>query len=414
MKMLQLRGTTKEENEILTRVGPGTPMGELLRRYWWPVGVSADLKDKPTFIRVLGEDLVLFRGKSGKPGLLGAYCPHRRANLCLGNVVGEDLRCRYHGFTFDVTGKLVYVPKEVPDPEAYMAGVQHLAYPVQELGGLIFAYLGPQPAPLLPRFQFLAAPGERHAKITGISNCNWLQCVENGMDPLHVAYTHGGTSLEGLDVEPDMFFEETPWGLVHKAYRPERDGRWNYREHHLLFPGISCGGTPGRYVEGSAGTPLMSARWSVPIDDVTTLILRCTLKPADNPGRFVRDPLPPVWKAVTVEPYKEYRHRNEDGSVTLGYTIPRFVATEDATLIDSLGPIVEREKEYLHPQGDFGMFVLRTMYLREVEKVRAGRDPIGTVRDPAQNELIEITAYERWITEAERQAHRAQARPITL
>jgi hypothetical protein len=152
----------------------------------------------------------------------------------------------------------------------------------------------------------------------------------------------------------------------------------------------------------------------VPIDDVTTLILRCTLKPADNPGRFVRDPLPPVWKAVPVEPYKEYKHRNEDGSVTLGYTIPRFVATEDATLIDSLGPIVEREKEYLHPQGDFGMFVLRRMYLREVEKVRAGGDPIGTVRDPAQNELIEITAYERWITEAERQAHRAQARPITL
>ncbi len=415
MALTALPRTTEEENRTLTRVGPGTPMGELLRRYWLPVGVSSDLKDRPTFIRVLGEDLVLFRGKGGQAGLLGAYCSHRRANLCLGTVVGDDLRCRYHGFTYDRGGRLVYVPKEVPDPAAYMASVQHPAYPVQELGGFVFAYLGPHPAPLLPRFQFLAADGERHAKITGVSDCNWLQCVENGMDPLHVAYTHGGTSLEGLDVEPDMYFEETAWGLVHKAFRPNREpGRINYREHHLLFPGISCGGSPGRYIEGGGGTPVMSARWSVPIDDTHTLILRCTFKPADNPGRFVRDPLPPAWKAVTIEPYKEYKNRNEDGSVTLGYVIPRVVATEDATLIDSLGPVVDREKEYIHPRGDLGMIVLRRMYLREVERVRAGADPLGTIRDAAKNSLIPITAYERWINDEESRKMRSLSRPLQM
>ena len=99
--------TTKEENEILTQVGRGTPMGELLRRYWWPVGISADLKDKPTFIRLLGEDLVLFRDGKGRPGVLGALCSHRRANLCLGNVEEKGIRCRYHGWLYDTDGNVL-------------------------------------------------------------------------------------------------------------------------------------------------------------------------------------------------------------------------------------------------------------------------------------------------------------------
>ncbi|MGQ0572419.1 MAG: Rieske 2Fe-2S domain-containing protein [Armatimonadota bacterium] len=412
-KRIQNVNVNKTENERLTRVGRGTPMGELLRRYWLPIGVSSDLKEKPTFVRVLGEDLVLFRGKGGQTGLLGATCPHRHANLCLGNVVGDDLRCRYHGYTWSPEGKLVYVPKEEPD-SSYLDSVTHLAYPTQELGGLVFAYLGPQPAPLLPRYQFIAGEGEHFAKITGISNCNWLQCVENGMDPMHVSYTHGDV-WDDLEAEPGIAFEETPWGLVHKAFRPGREpGKVNYREHHLLFPGISCVGSPGRVLEGSSGTPVISARWSVPIDDTHTLIIRCTHKAADNPGRFTRDPIAPAWKGVPVEPYKEYKNRNEDGTVTIGYTIPGVIATEDATLIDSLGPIVERSQEHLHPFGDFGMVTMRRMYLREIAKVRAGRDPIGTVRDSAKDALIVVPAYERWITEEDRQRMRAQSRPIKI
>jgi 5,5'-dehydrodivanillate O-demethylase len=413
-RRIQNVNVDERENEVLTRVGKGTPMGEMLRRYWLPVGISADLKDKPTFVRILGEDLVLFRGKEdGKTGLVGAYCPHRGAHLCFGNIVGDDLRCRYHGFTYNRAGDLVYVPKEKPH-SSFLESVHHLAYPTQEMGGVIFAYLGPAPAPLIPRFQFLAGEGERFAKITGVSNCNWLQCVENGMDPMHVSYTHGDV-WEDLETEPGIAFEETPWGLIHKAVRPGREpGMMNYREHHLLWPGISCGGSPGRFLEGGDGKGVISARWSVPIDDTHTLIMRCTYKPATNPGRFTRDPIAPAWKAVPAEPYREYKHRNEDGTVNLGYSIPSVIATEDATLIDSLGPIVNRAGEFLHPFGDFGMVAMRRMYLREVDKVRRGKDPIGVIRDPKQHGLIEIKAWEQWITEEQWKKIRAEAKPLRV
>lgn len=392
--------TTKEENEILTRVVAGTPMGELWRRYWIPVGISADLKDRPTFIRVLGEDLVLFRDGSGQPGLLGALCSHRRANLCLGDVEQKGLRCRYHGWLYDTNGKVLQTPGE-PRESTLKENIRHLAYPVQELGSLIFAYLGPQPAPLLPRFDFLAGEGERYSKITGIANCNWLQCVENGIDPLHVSFTHGDVWTD-LEVEPEMAFEENEYGLVHKAYRPgSTPGTLNYRKHHLLMPGISCGGSQQRNLEGASGTPPTSCRWSVPIDDTTTLIIRLVYKPVDNAGKFTRDPIPRAWKAVQVDPYKEYRGGKDGKPIVLGYTIPPAIATEDATLMDSLGPIVDRENEHILPHADYGIVTLRNMYLKELETVRAGGDPKGTIRDESKNRLIVIPAYERFISEAE-------------
>jgi len=131
--------TTRQENTILTQTGRGTPMGELLRRYWWPVGISAHLKDKPTFIRVMGEDLVLFRDGQGRAGVLGAYCAHRRANLCLGDVETGGLRCRYHGWLYDTEGRVLQTPGEPPESKL-KDGIRQLAYPVEELGGLVFAF----------------------------------------------------------------------------------------------------------------------------------------------------------------------------------------------------------------------------------------------------------------------------------
>ena len=389
---------TREENNLLTSVGRGTPIGEFWRRYWIPIAISAELQNKPTFIRVLGEDLVLFRNGKGQPGLLGALCSHRRANLCLGTVLPDGLRCRYHGWIYDTNGNVIQTPGEPPGSN-FKDTIHHLAYSVQEMGSLIFAYLGPQPEPLLPRFNFLAGKGERHSKITGVAKCNWLQCVENGIDPLHVSFTHGDVWAD-LEVEPEMDFEETEHGLVHKAYRPaEEPGKFNYREHHLLMPGISCGGSQQRNLEGAAGTPPISCRWSVPIDDTHTLIIRLIYKPADNPGRFTRDPIPPAWRAVEIEPYKEHNQNSGDGPVELGYTMARLIATEDATLMDSLGPIVDRENEHLLTQADYGISTLRSMYLNEVEVVNRGLDPKGVIRDKKKNGLIVIPSYELAISE---------------
>jgi len=394
--------TSREENDTLTGVRRGTPMGEFLRRYWWPVGISADLKDKPTFIRVLGEDLVLFRDGGGTTGVLGALCAHRRANLCLGDVEKNGLRCRYHGWLYDTTGRVLQIPGEPPDSRL-MDSIDHLAYPTQELGGLVFAYLGPEPAPLLPRYDFLAGDGEVYVTVQGLQNCNWLQCVENGLDPVHPSFTHGGAWPDIRNTEPDLGFEDTAYGLVYKAYRATKEpGKLNYREHHLLMPGISCGGSGGRYLKGeSGGTPVSAARWSVPIDETHTLLMRVRFKPSDNPGSYEGDPFSERWKPPDsfIEPYKEYK---DSAHPVLGYDIPPLHFIEDGMLVDSLGPRVDREHENLSSVIDEGIIRLRNMYLGEIERVKKGQDPKGLIRDPAQNQLIVIRAYEKWVSEAER------------
>jgi hypothetical protein len=205
-----------------------------------------------------------------------------------------------------------------------------------------------------------------------------------------------------LEVEPEMGFTKTEWGLVHKAYRPGgKPDTYNYREHHLLMPGISCGGSQQRNLEGAAGTPPVSCRWSVPIDDTHTLIIRLVWKSADNPGTFKKDPIARAWRAVTIEPYKEYMEKPGDEPPTLGYSMPSVIASEDATIIESLGDIVDRENENLLPLGDYGITELRDLYMEAVRAVQEGRDPQGTIRDEAANQNIVVPAYEYDITREE-------------
>jgi 5,5'-dehydrodivanillate O-demethylase oxygenase subunit len=413
--------TTKEQNEILTRVGRSTPMGELLRRYWWPVGFSDDLKDKPTFVRLMGEDLVLFRDGTGKPGVLAALCAHRRANLCLGNVEREGLRCRYHGWLYDTTGKILQTPGE-PRDSKLKDSVEHPGYPTQELGGLVFTYIGPQPIPLLPRFHFLAADGERDILIQAFNNSNWLQNVENGIDPFHVSFLHGDVWTP-MAVEPEKItFEETDWSVIYKALRSGRkEGEYNYREHHIIMPAIASGGDPSvsfgdDQSEASRLHPV-TCRWSVPIDDTHTMNVRIRFRPPgmrqERKLRGYTNPLAAaqpesrwgITRPPAIEPYKEYR---ESDSATLGYTIPSTTAQEDAMMLDSLGPIVDRENENLSVI-DEGITLLRDCYLRQIDVLKAGRDPKGVVRNEKENQLIVVGGIYRWIGAAERKEIQAAA-----
>ena len=394
--------TTKEQNEILTRVGPGTPMGDLLRRYWWPAGFSAHLKDRPTFIRLLCEDLVLFRDGKGRAGVLGALCSHRRANLCLGNVESDGLRCRYHGWLYDTSGKVLQTPGE-PRESKLQDNVRHLAYPAQELGGVVFTYLGPDPAPLLPRFHFLAAEGERDWLIQAFNNSNWLQSVENGIDPYHVSFTHGDV-WKPMAVEPEkIMFEETEWGAVYKAIRPGRKkGEYNFRMHYIIMPGIASGGDNTVSSGGdlpASEFPAVTCRWAVPIDDTHTMNLRVRFKPPEEHRLQIANQL-------RIEPYKEYKESNNP---TLGYNIPAAVFEEDATIIDSLGPIADRENENLSVI-DGGIILLRDMYSKQIAVVKAGGEPKGVIRDKEKNEMIVVGGRYRWISEDERkQIERATA-----
>ena len=176
---------TAEENEVLTRVGPGTKMGNLLRRYWQPVAGLSEMENRWTMpVRMLGEDLVLFKTRGGEFGLIAEQCPHRAASLVSGIPTEEGIRYPYHGWMFDGQGRCVEQPNET-GRNALKGKVVTSAYPVQELGGLLFAYLGPEPAPLLPRFDGFVEPRAIRHLGKAIINCNWLQIMENSVDPVH-------------------------------------------------------------------------------------------------------------------------------------------------------------------------------------------------------------------------------------
>ena len=197
-----------------------------------------------------------------------------------------------------------------------------------------------------------------------------------------------------------MGFKETEYGLVYKTFRTtSKEGAYNYREHHLLMPGISVGGSGGRLLRSGSGTPQTSARWSVPIDDTHTIELRARYKPADNPGKYPPEPITVDWKPIPIEPYREYR---ESDNPVLGYQMPPVPVTEDAIILDSLPPIADRENEHLSAIIDEGVIMVRNMYLKELDTLRAGDDPKGTIRDKSKNQIIVIPAYESWVSAAER------------
>src|SRR5262245_9606504 len=185
---------TAEQNDRLTRVGPGTPAGELFRRYWLPVAATVELEEEPVKqVRILGEDLVLYVDRSGQYGLIGSKCLHRRVSMVFGMPERQGLRCPYHGWLYDETGQCIETPAEdmsAPD-STFKDRLKMEGYPVQELGGLIFAYLGPRPTPLLPRWDPLVKAATDRPAI-GWANipCNYLQIMENSLDQTHVEWLH--------------------------------------------------------------------------------------------------------------------------------------------------------------------------------------------------------------------------------
>ncbi len=204
---------TVEQNGRITRVGPGTPMGELMRRYWHPIAAAGELVKNPTkAVRLLGEDLVLYRNRSGTIGLIEASCAHRRGNLLFGIPEDEGLRCPYHGWLYDETGQCIETPAEAED-STFATRVKLKAYPVEELGGLIFAYMGPDPRPLLPRYYPFVEPGMTRSIGWAVVPCNWLQVMENSLDPMHGEFLHRYFSnyvLERLGILRDR---GNVWGI---------------------------------------------------------------------------------------------------------------------------------------------------------------------------------------------------------
>ena len=190
---------TAEENELFTRIGPNTPLGKLMRWYWHPIAAATQLDEYPVRrVKLLGESLVLYRDRSGNLGLIGDTCAHRRVNLGFGIPEVVGLRCPYHGWRYDGSGQCVEMPEEAKD-SSFPSRVQIPAYPVKELAGVIFAYLGPDPAPLLPNWDLFVAENVLHDVGFQVLDCNWLQIQENDLDPAHLEWLHGYFSNYALE-----------------------------------------------------------------------------------------------------------------------------------------------------------------------------------------------------------------------
>jgi nitrite reductase/ring-hydroxylating ferredoxin subunit len=266
------------EDIELTHVGPGTPGGEYLRRFWQPVGFVADLDDRPRRIRLLGEDLVLFRDGRGQIGLLQVLCPHRGASLEFGRVADRGLRCCYHGWLFDVDGRILETPGESPT-STLKDRLCHGAYPTREHQGLIFAYLGPPDRrPPLPILDVFDLPGYRRIPTSWMWPANWVQIRENAMDPAHTYFLHttvsGPQFTEQFAAMPEHEWQETPLGMVYIATRRVKDDLVWVRICEVILPNFHQ--FPSNWNEPSdeqLGVPPMLFDWAVPLDDTHTLVI---------------------------------------------------------------------------------------------------------------------------------------------
>ncbi len=364
-----------QENERLTRVGPGAPMGELLRRYWHPIAATAELDENPTKeVRLLGEDLVVYRDRSGQYGLVGRYCAHRRVNLAYGIPEERGLRCMYHGWLYDETGQCIEQPfEETVRPESrFKDKIQLPGYPVQEQSGLLFAYMGPAPAPYLPLWGPLIWDNVvREVAITEVP-CNWLQCMENSLDPVHVEWLHRYyTSYVWMrqgkiaDTQPPKIrhrkigFDVFDRGIIKRRVLDgytEDDDDWKVG-HPILFPHIL-------YVQ--AGGVLSTLQHRVPIDDERTLHVSFYAYEA-APGAQA-----PAQEHV---PYRRVSMYNEDGGFAVDFSLD-----QDKMAWATQGAIAQREREALG-ESDTGIILLRKLLNEQMRIVEDGGDPMNVFRD---------------------------------
>jgi 5,5'-dehydrodivanillate O-demethylase len=371
---------TREENELLTRVGRGTPCGELLRRYWHPVAAVGELtEEKPIkAVKVLGEELVIYRDKQGKHGLLGEHCPHRLASLAYGRVDHEGIRCPYHGWKFDSAGKCLEQPAE-PASSTFKDRIKHVAYPVETLGGLIFAYLGPEPKPLLPRWDVLVwENGKRWIVKDSIIDCNWLQPMENSVDPAHLFWLHGDTAHLAPRVK--KYAEQHEFIVFEFGIKKRRTSlpvaageSPMVDEHPLLFPTTLRHVAP--YENGKGHRHNLQIR--VPVDDAHTQVFRVNFVPSDGESSPLEAQVP--WR------YSQLKKGLRDYNL-------RMVSAQDSMAWETQGAITDRTDERLGA-GDQGIIALRKLLKEQIEIVQKGLDPIGIIRDPEKNRRIELNVF---------------------
>jgi nitrite reductase/ring-hydroxylating ferredoxin subunit len=358
-------------DETLVSVAKGTPGGELLRRYWHPVALSAEIKDLPVQVRALGEDVILFRTPAGKIGAMHPRCAHRGTNLFYGKVEERGIRCCYHGWLFDTEGRCLEQPCE-PQGGLKRENYRQPWYPAEERYGLVFAYLGPlEKEPPLPRFDTLENLGEdRFLVASGDSigsggpermPCNWFQTHENVMDPFHVFVLHSTFSTKQFNdmmaVPPEISFGASEHGCYSVQLRRFDDGTMLRRITEIVLPNIRIVADPFLRSFGKGN----SVAWALPIDATNTRIFTVFAWPKSEPvpARFNRNPM---YGGKTWVELDAAGHQRMPG---------------DFEAQVSQGPITFHSEEQL-ATSDRGVALYRKLFRQAVKDVEEGRDPPNT------------------------------------
>ncbi|MBM2812103.1 MAG: phthalate 4,5-dioxygenase [Chloroflexi bacterium] len=373
-----------EENDLLTRTGPGTPMGDLIRRYWQPAALSREipLGGAPVPLKLLGEELVLFRDEAGRPGLIGLHCAHRGADLSYGRLEDGGLRCIYHGWVYDVNGRCLEQPGE-PAGSTFHERIRHRAYPCREAGGIVYTYMGPDQPPLLPPYEFVGIPETNRNNYKVFQDCNFLQSNEGNLDPTHLSFLHlmadddpeAAQTLCKEDRHPTIETEDTDFGVRIYCIRRVHGDRNYVRVTNFVLPNFAAvSGTPGGY----------AVNWHVPIDDEHhwRFGIRFNRARPMPPGTIQSDRDGGVGADHRLGRSRANRYlQDRETMQTWSFTgLGRNFVTHDAWATEGAGPIQDRTQEHLG-SADRGIVAGRSQLLQALKDVREGRDPKGVWRD---------------------------------
>jgi phthalate 4,5-dioxygenase len=378
---------SREENELLTRTGPETPMGKLIRRYWIPALFSSQLPERdgaPVRVKLLGETLVAFRDSEGRIGLLDERCPHRTASLFFGRNEECGLRCVYHGWKFDITGQCVDLPSE-PEDKDFKRKIQITAYPCIERGGLVWTYMGPAALqPAFPELEWTAVPDSHRYVTRHIQECNWLQALEGGFDTSHLSFLHRGDegNADGVRMRVPRRYEVLPmdFGFAAGTCRETSEGKNFWTCSVMLMP----------FHKLISTEPTGAHVW-VPIDDATTMNY-CIEYRHDRP--LSADDLADSRDAFFIHPQllpgsdRPVANRDNDYLVDRGlqksgrsYTGIKGIGRQDCAIQESMGPIADRTIEHLG-MSDSVIIKLRRLLLQTLRDAEQGSNSLPGL-DPA-------------------------------
>jgi len=396
---------TPEENARLTRVGPGTPMGTLMRRYWQPACLSSELPEPdgaPLRVRLLGEDLIAFRDTSGAVGLVDAYCPHRRAPLFFGRNEECGLGCVYHGWKFDRHGDCVDMPSE-PAGTTLQAKVKLLAYPCVEKGGVVWTYMGPrEQQPPEPDYEWMRAPATHRAVSKTFENCNFLQALEGGLDTSHSSFAHNNFKSDKSeprqrDRSPRIDVERTDYGYYYVSNRSlAEDGNY-VRVYQYFLPAQQLRSNSVGWFGGKNERPRIDGHIWMPIDDEHSWVYNfmCAYDetiPFDEEwieqressmGRGSKDLIPGTFQLKRNQSNDYLLDRQMQK--TQNYTGIVGINTQDFALQEGMGPTCDRSKEFLGT-SDKAVVAMRRLLQEAIATVEQGGMPRGV--DPVSYRAI--------------------------